>query len=702
MLHIFDKKSRFLQSSFVALFVVMCTQTSFAQSKSPKTPDTRMDNFRETIHGTEIIDPYRWLENQEAPETRQWIDEQNKYTHALLDSLPSRPILEKRLTELMRVDSIGVPFERGGRYFLFTKKAQDDLSKLMLRKGLNGPEEVLIDPHTLSPDHTTSIGLEDLSGDGKLMLYSIRRGGEDETELRVMDVDRRSDLPDRLPRALYRGVSFKNDGSGFYYNLQRRDVGLRVFYHALGTDTSRDVEVFGKGYGPDKWIGASVSDDDRYVLFTVQHGWARNEVYVQRLPDGPIKPIVNDVDAHFYAGFAGNQLIMQTDWQAPNGRMLSVDPEDPAREKWREIVPPSGDSIQGFTLAGGRFFVNYLHNVVSTLKSFSIDGKPLGEIALPGLGSVSGLVGRWGSNEAFFVYRSFVTPATTYRYQVSTGSTEVWSKPTVPFKSDDFEVQQVWYPSKDGTKIPMFLVHKKGLQRNGKLPVLLYGYGGFNVSQTPRFSTTAAVWVEHGGVYALANIRGGGEFGESWHKAGMLDKKQNVFDDFIAAAEWLIANKYTNSSKLAIQGGSNGGLLVGAALTQRPELYAAVLCEFPDLDMIGYYRFKNNNPPALLEYGNASDPAQFKFLHAYSPYQKVKPGTRYPAVFLTTGDADTRVPPPQARKMTARLQAATASGKPVLLLYDNKAGHAGGTPLGKLIDDLSLKMSFLFWQLQMN
>ena len=326
----------------------------------------------------------------------------------------------------------------------------------------------------------------------------------------------------------------------------------------------------------------------------------------------------------------------------------------------------------------------------------------MGEIALPGLGSVSGLLGRWGSDEAFFVYRSFVTPATTYRYQVSSGSTQIWSKPTVPFKSDDFEVQQVWYPSKDGTKIPMFLVHKKGLQRNGKLPVLLYGYGGFNVSQTPRFSTTAAVWVEHGGVYAIANIRGGGEFGESWHKAGMLDKKQNVFDDFIAAAEWLIANKYTNSARLAIQGGSNGGLLVGAALTQRPELFAAVLCEFPDLDMIGYCRFKNNNPPALLEYGNASDPAQFKFLNAYSPYQKVKPGTRYPAVFLTTGDADTRVPPLQARKMTARLQAATASGKPVLLLYDNKAGHAGGAPLSKIIDDLSLKMSFLFWQLQMN
>jgi prolyl oligopeptidase len=311
-------------------------------------------------------------------------------------------------------------------------------------------------------------------------------------------------------------------------------------------------------------------------------------------------------------------------------------------------------------------------------------------------------VGRWNSNEAFFQFRSFLIPPRIYRHDVATGKTELWAQPKVPFEPNDFELQQVWYSSKDGTKVPMFLLHKKGLKPNGKTPTLLYGYGGFNVSLTPSFSPAAAAWVEQGGLYAVANLRGGGEFGEAWHKAGMLDKKQNVFDDFIAAAEWLIKNKYTNPSRLAIRGGSNGGLLVGAALTQRPELYQAVLCEFPDLDMIGYYRFKNNNPPALLEYGNASDPKQFKFLYAYSPYQKVKPGTRYPAVFLTTGDADTRVPPLQARKMTARLQAATTSGKPVLLLYDTKAGHAGGKPLSKLIEDISLEMAFLFWQLGMD
>ena len=670
------------------------------QAQAPKAPASRVDNFREVLHGVEIIDPYRWLEDQGAPETRAWIDAQNKYTHSLLDALPARPIIQKRLSELLRVDIVTAPLEQGGRYFLSKKRAEDDLFILYVRQGLNGKDEVLIDPHTLSADHTTDIGLLDASSDGKLIIYSVRRGGQDETELRVMDVDTRKDV-DQLPNALYRGVSIKRDGSGFYYNLQRRETGIRVMYHAIGSDASKDVEVFGKGYGPDKWVGGSVSENGKYMLFGVAHGWARDELYIQKLPDGPIQTIVNDIPAHFDPEFAGDQLVMQTDWQAPNKRIVIVDPNNPARESWREIIPEGRDAIAGFTLAGGKLFVNYLHNVTTQIKIFNLEGKPLGEVSLPGLGS-AGIGGRWESSEAFVSFRSFVTPQTFYRYDVQTGKSELWAQPKVPFKSDEFEVRQVWYTSKDGTKVPMFLVHRKGMQPDGKLPVLLYGYGGFNVSQMPRFSSTAAVWVEQGGVYALANIRGGGEFGEAWHKAGMLDKKQNVFDDFIGAAEWLVKIKYTNPSRLAIQGGSNGGLLVGAALTQRPDLFQAVLCEFPDLDMVGFYRFKNNNPPALLEYGNASDPEQFKYLYAYSPYQKVKPGEKYPAVFLTTGDQDTRVPPLQARKMTARLQAASTSGKPVVLLYDTKAGHAGGRPLSKIIEDVSLELAFLFWQLRMD
>src|SRR5687767_10224454 len=390
-----------------AFLVFASTSSVLAQVHKP--PPSKVDNFREVMHGVEIIDPYRWLEEQDSPETRAWIDAQNKYTHSLLDQLPSRPLIQKRLSELLRVDTVSAPFEWGGRYFLYKKRAEDDLSILYVRQGLNGKDEVLIDPHTLSTDHTTDIGLQDASNDGKFIIYSIRRGGQDETELRVMDVDKRKDI-DQLPNALYRGVSMKIDGSGFYYNLQRRDTGIRVFYHAIGTEPSKDVEVFGKGYGPDKWIGGSVSEDGKYLLFGVSHGWARNEIYVQRLPNGPIQPIVNDINAHFNGWFAGDRLVMQTDWQAPNQRIVVVDLNNPAREKWREIVPEGRDAIAGFSLVGGKLFVSYLHNVTTQIKIFNLDGKALGEVSLPGLGSASGLAGRWGSNEAFFSFRSFVSP----------------------------------------------------------------------------------------------------------------------------------------------------------------------------------------------------------------------------------------------------------------------------------------------------
>jgi prolyl oligopeptidase len=378
-----------------------------------------------------------------------------------------------------------------------------------------------------------------------------------------------------------------------------------------------------------------------------------------------------------------------------------VDPADPAPERWREIVPEGPDAIQGFVAVGGKLLVHYLHDVGSQLKLFSLEGRPLGELPLPGRGTASSFQGRWDDGELFFDFGSYPSPRTTYRADVGTGGVDVFWRPQVPFDSAAYETKQVWSTSKDGTRVPMFVTHRRGLALDGDRPALLTGYGGFNVSITPGFNAAAAWWLEQGGVYAVANLRGGGEFGEQWHRAGMLENKPNVFADFIAAAEWLITERYTRPARLAIRGASNGGLLMGAAFTQRPELFQAVLCEFPDLDMIGYHRFDNNNPPALLEYGDASRPDQFKFLYSYSPYQKVKRGTKYPAVLFTTGDADTRVPPLQARKMTARMQAATASGRPVLLLYDTKAGHAGGRPIGKIVEDLSLEMAFLAWQLGM-
>lgn len=687
-------------SLLTCLMLLMLQMTCVGPKASKTPPITHRDSFREILHGVEISDPYRWLEEQNSPETREWIKSQNAYTHALLDNLPYRKHIYDSLARLMRIDSVESPIERNNRYFFRKKRAEDELRILYVRYGLNGEDKVLIDPHLLSPDHTMDISLEDISWDGTLIVYGVRKGGEDETELRIMDVDTGKHLPDRFPRALYRGVSLKKDKTGFYYNLQNRIVGTRVYYHLMGTKQSEDVEVFGAGYGPDKWISAFVSENGRYLLLSVGYGWGKSEIFVKEIATGgTIKPIVNDIDAHFYSQFAEDRLIMQTDWKAPNNRILAVDLKDPSRDKWKEIVPECNDAIQEYSLVGGRLFVSYLHNVTTRIEIFTIEGKPLGKIPLPGLGTSNSPQGRCDGNEAFISFGSYTQPWTSYHYNTETGKMEIWAQDKVPFDPNLYEVNQVWYSSKDGTRIPMFLVHKKGLKPNGNHPTLLYGYGGFNVSLTPSFSSFAAFWIEHGGVYALANLRGGGEFGEDWHRAGMLDKKQNVFDDFIAAAEWLIKNNYTNPSKLAIMGGSNGGLLMGAALTQRPDLYQAVLCNFPDLDMIGYYRFENNNPPALLEYGNASDPEQFKFLYAYSPYQRVKPGTKYPAVMLMTGDADTRVPPLQARKMTARLQWATASNRPILLLYDTKAGHSGGRPIGKIIEDLSLEMTFLFWQL---
>ena len=675
-------------------------QKATAAGKVSPAPLTRRDDVKETLHGVVIVDPYRWLEDQNAPETRAWIEAQNRYSHALLDALPMRGAIRDRLTDLARRDTQWAPTERAGRLFIQKRRAGDDLPILFVRDGRDGRETVLLDPAPLSPDHTTSVSIEDVSMDGSTLAYGVRTGGEDETELRLRNTGTLQDLPDRLPRALYRGVSLRPDGSGFYYARQDRTTGIRIRYHAVGTPIEKDTEVFGAGFGPSDWVGATVSENGRHLLFSVSHGWASSEVYVASLdPPGPAKPIVRGLDAHVQAAFAGDRLVAQTDWQVPTGRIVEIDPADPAPARWRTIVPAGPDAIEGMALAGGRVIVHTLHDVAARLDVYTLDGKRAGGIALPGPGTVANLSGRFDSDELFFDFQSYTTPPSTLRAAVSSRTATSWWQAAIPFEPDRYETKQVWFASKDGTRVPMFVVHRKGLVLDGRSPALLYGYGGFAVSITPSFSPTTAWWLEQGGVYAVANIRGGSEFGEAWHKAGMLRNKQNVFDDFIGAAEWLIANRLTSSERLAIRGASNGGLLMGAVTTQQPHLFRAVLCEFPDLDMIGYWRFPNNNPPALLEYGDASRPDQFEYLAAYSPYQKVRPGTPYPAVLFMTGDADTRVPPLQARKMTARLQAATTSGRPVLLLYDTKAGHAGGRPLGKIVEDQSLEMAFLAWQL---
>jgi prolyl oligopeptidase len=680
-----------------AAYFLACALSLGAQVKPPV---TRQDNVAETFHGVEIVDPFHWLEDPASTATRDWIGRQNDYAHALLDGQPVRAAIAGRLTEMLRHDSVGGPELRGGYYFFVKRAADQELWSIYRRKAAGGPDELLIDPAPLSADHRTSISLEDVSEDGNLLAYEVRQGGEDETELHIFDVRNHQDMGKPFPRALYMGFAWKTDASGFYYTVGKRDAGKRLYYHSLAGSAAADPEIFGEGFGPDTWIAPVTSENGHYLLVVVQHGWAKGELYLQNLAaSAPPQALITGIDARFDPQFAGDSLLVETNWKAPRSRILKIDLRDPAPEKWREIVPAGDDAIESFAVLGGKLFVNRLHNVTSRIGIYSLDGAPLGTVDLPGPGS-GGIYGRADQDEGLLYFSSYTTPYSLYRYSAATGARTLWYRDNLPFASERYETEQVWYPSKDGTRIPMFLIHRKGLRPDAQTPTILYGYGGFNVSITPSFNPSAAWWIEHGGIYAVANIRGGGEFGEEWHRAGMLDKKQNVFDDFIAAAEWLIAKHYTNPRKLAIWGGSNGGLLVGAVLTQRPDLFQAVVCWHPDLDMVRYYKYtKNNNPPALLEYGNAADAAQFKYLYAYSPYEHVRPGTKYPAVLISSGDADTRVPPEQARKMAARLQAATSSDRPVMILYDTKAGHSGGTPLSKTIEDSSLELTFVAWQL---
>ena len=689
---------------WIAVFSIGIPRAQESRPPIPRPPEARQDNVKEVIHGVETVDPFRWLEDQGSQETKDWVAAENTYTHSLLDGLPIRQSAYRRLMEMANHERVSAPYYENGYYFFSKQAVGQDLWSVYRRKGLHGPDELLLDPLPLSADHTTSIGNYVATQDASLLLYSIRRGGEDETELHILDMNAHHDLPDVLPRAFYLGYNWKKDHSGFFYARSDRELGKRIYYHALGTNPSQDQEIFGKGFGPEVWVGPILSRDGRFLLAEVSKGWASNEIFLKRLDldkdkEDEFKPLISGLNSHFNVEFAGDFLIVMTDWQAPKYRILKIDLRDPAQEKWQQIVAPTEDAIQDFALIGGKLYVSYLHNVTSRISIFSLDGKSLGEVELPATGS-AGIGGRWDRDEGLLTFSSYTTPRSLYLYSASTGKRELWHREAIPFDSARYQMEQVWYSSKDGTRVPMFLIHRKGLKPGSPVPTILYGYGGFNVSITPGFNQDAAWWIEQGGLYAVANIRGGGEFGEAWHKAGMLDKKQNVFDDFIAAGEWLIKNRYTTSEKLAISGGSNGGLLVGTVLTQRPDLARAVLCWHPDLDMVRYYKFtRNNNPPALLEYGNAADPEQFKFLYAYSPYQHVQSGKKYPAVLIISGDADTRVPPEQARKMAARLQADTTSGLPVLLLYDTKAGHSGGKPLSKQIEDTSLELSFLAWQL---
>ena len=665
---------------------------------TPPPPETAKIPVYDTIHGVELVDDYRWLEDQDAPETRAWIEAQNAYTDSFLDQVRGRDIISQELSALMRVETMDAPLIRGGRYF-FTKRSPDqDFPVIFMREGVEGQDRVLIDPNGWEGETARSAQIVEVSRDGTILAYAIREGGQDEIELRFLEVDSGNELPDVLERARYMGGVLTPDKRTLFYS-RHGDEGPRIYRHRMGTLQSADQVVFGDAYGLGDILYPQISDDGRHLLITVMHGSAGfQELYLMDLArGGSVATVVEGIESNFTAAFAGDLLVIQTDYQAPRGRVLVASMARPGIANWREIIPEGEHVMQSASPAGGTLWVNYLENVVGKIRIFDLEGNHLRDLEMPSLGTVAG-GGEWDSDEAFYVFTSFHMPTTTYRYTVSTGESEVWFRPDIPFDSEAYEVEQVWYESKDGTRVPMFLAHRKGLALNGDNPVLLTGYGGFNISMTPSFNPSMAVGLENGAVIALPNLRGGSEFGEEWHRAGMFGNKQNVFDDFIAAAEWLIANGYTKPERLAIYGGSNGGLLVGAALTQRPDLYKAVVCTYPLLDMIRYQQFLVARY-WVPEYGSSENPEQFPYLLAYSPYQNVHPGTAYPATLFITGDGDTRVAPLHARKMAAAVQAANAGPNPILLRYDTEAGHSGGMPVSKQIEDSTDLLSFLFWQL---
>ena len=693
----------FLIFSFAFAAMPLITSAQQAPLKGKCPPATRKDDVVNTLHGVQIPDPYRWLEDQNSAETRAWIDAQDACTASVLDAVPGRAKISARLSELMKVDSYHPPVERNGVYLFEKRRADQELFVIYLRRGRDGKDEVLVDPHALSADHSTSVSLSDLSGDGSLAAYGVRLGGQDETEIRFVDTKSHKELPDRLPRGVYESLAIEPSKRGVFYSLLTPKGG-RAFHHVMGTPATTDELILGEGLASDTELSVALSEDGRYLLISLSYGSGstRQDLYLKDLrSNAPVRPIVNDTEALFFGDISSGQLYINTNWKTPHWHIFRVDPEHLERDAWKEVVPESADAIESFGTFGGKLFVQYNHNAYSILKYFEPDGSSEGEVNLPSLGSIGGNSGSWGANDLYFSFESFDSPTMIYRFDVKRGKTEVWARPKVPFVSDDYKVEQVWYASKDGTKVPMFLFYKKGLKQDGARPTLISAYGGFDVNESPVFSETAVSLADRGGIFAMPNLRGGGEFGEAWHRAGMKEKKQNVFDDFFAAGEWLVANKYTSREKLAIQGGSNGGLLMGAAITQRPDLYGAVVCTYALLDMLRFQKFMDG-PEWVEEYGSADDEAQFKYLLAYSPYHNVKDGTKYPAVLFITGDGDTRVAPLHARKMAARLQAANGGDRPILLLYDTKSGHSGGRPRNKEIEERTDILSFLYSQLGVN
>jgi len=669
-------------------------------------------------HGTKVADPYRGLEDPDSTDTQTWVEAENKVTFPFLESIPQRKAIQNRLTAMWNYERYGVPFKRGGRYFFTKNDGLQNQSPLYTTRSMSEEPKLLLDPNKLAEDGTIALSGYDVTEDGRYMAYGMSAKGSDWQEWRIRDIETGKDLEDLLKWVKFSGASWTHDGKGFFYSrydepketsesakLKALNYYHKLCYHKFGTPQSVDPIVYERKDEKEWEFSGNVTDDGRYLIITVSHGTERkNLVFFKDLQkaDAPIVELIREWEAQY--GFIDNDgplFWFQTDLDAPRSRVIAIDTSKPERAQWKEIIPQAADTLKEVSAVGNKFVAKYLRDVLAFVKVFELDGKFTRDVSLPTVGTVAGFGGRRKDAETYYLFTSFVYPTTIFRYDVAGGESTVLRKPKVDINPDLYETKQVFYKSKDGTRIPMFITSAKGLKLDGNNPTYLYGYGGFDISITPRFSVSNAVWLEMGGLYAVANIRGGGEYGKDWHEAGKKLKKQNCFDDFIAAGEWLIANKYTSTPKLAIGGDSNGGLLVGACITQRPDLYGAALPAVGVMDMLRFDKF-SIGWGWTSDYGSSSNPEEFKALYAYSPLHNLKAGTSYPATLVTTADHDDRVWPGHSLKFAATLQEMNSGPNPVMVRIETKAGHGAGKPTSKQIEEAADRWAFLVKALNMS
>ncbi|WP_241758605.1 prolyl oligopeptidase family serine peptidase [Pyxidicoccus parkwayensis] len=673
-------------------------------------PASRAEAQVDTLHGVQVADPYRWLEDEKAPEVQAWMKAQDALARGELAKMPGRDALARRFKELFYADSISPPSRRNGRFFFVRTHKDKEKSIVYWRPSEHGTEKVLLDPNTWSKDGTISMGMWAPSWDGKKVVFSQKPNAADEAVLHVMDVDTGEwSKVDVIEGGKYASPKWTPDNQGFYYEWLPTDPSIPVDarpgyttirYHKLGTDPKTDALVYPRTGDPTTFLQSDLSRDGKYLFVYVIRGWSENDIYWKRPGEKDFRLLVKGNGAKYELTAWKDRFYVTTDEGASRQRVFVVDPAKPERAQWKEIVPEDPvAALQSTKVIGGHLALEYLKDAATEVRVATLDGKPVRTVQLPGVGAASNLVGLEDLDEAYYVFTSFTTPRLVYKTSVSTGKSEEWARVDLPMDPDAYTVQQVFYPSKDGTRVPMFLVYRKGLKQDGTAPTLLYGYGGFNVSMEPVFRASILPWLDAGGVYAVANLRGGGEYGKAWHDAGRLERKQNVFDDFNAAAEYLIKEKYTQPRRLAIHGGSNGGLLVGAAMTQRPELYGAVVCAVPLLDMVRYHLFGSGRT-WIPEYGTPEKPEEFKTLYAYSPYHHVRPDVRYPALLMMSSDHDDRVDPMHARKFVAAVQNAAGNRSAALLRIEANAGHGGADQVAKQIESSADLFAFLFHALE--